>query len=321
MANNKPKSAMASLLDFASDNPVASKIDKPVTQTYEYNIQQEEGDNKNINTANEIIELSPSDCVLWQFADRPQEELGDISQLAQSMKMHGQQEPALVRPASSGKYKYEIIFGNRRWRAAAQVDIKLLAVVKELNDKEAARCQKEENENRQHLSDYARALSYRSQIDSGVFSTEKELAQYLGISKQTLNDIMAYLRVPAEIRESISNFRYLSKSMVIKLAFLAKKKENIIKISKLGLKISEGKVTTGNIEKLLDGDDKECTTPHDGSTLHLEKNHSGEVLFKAKKKSNRRVVIEFFDKAISNKSLDDLYKKIRYLIDNLNGDG
>jgi ParB/RepB/Spo0J family partition protein len=240
---------MAALLDF-TEAPVLLDAESPRV-SHDANIWESQSfDRTPREQGDRLLSIDPDDCILWPFSDRPSDELGDIHSLAHSLKEHGQQEPILVREnRQKTRHTYEIIFGNRRWRAAQIAKIKLIAICKNVDDQQASLFQKEENENRKELSDYARAMSYRAQIDGGIYKNEAELSKVLGISKQALNDLMAYLRVPEELREAISNFKSLSKKMVTKLAALSKDKEMLEVLMHLAPKISDQSVTTTTLDK------------------------------------------------------------------------
>lgn len=285
MAKDKPKTAMAALLDFSTEQD--GPIEEPMPVAIRPTFQVQQNINENIGR---LIEIEPSQCKLWRYADRPNDELGDLEALAKSLKDHGQQEPILVRPtAEDSQQPYEIIFGNRRWRAASLADIKIQAICKPITDQQAALYQKEENENRKELSDYARAISYRAQIDGGVFKSETELSKFLGISKQSLNDLMAYLRVPENIRIAIRGFKYLPKSTVIKIATCAKNKDYADAIMMLSEKISSKSINATNLEKKL----QEYLSPKMASTtdVYVKKNDDGKSIFKFKRQANGSIVI------------------------------
>lgn len=253
MNNEKPKTALAQLMDS-------------VPRINQGKIEETKKDDENLfdsatgveNTTTDLgfmvmQYLDPNDCRPWAYADRPEEEMGNIDELAESIKLHGQQEPILVRQAvnSSGDYDYEIIFGNRRWRACLQADVKLIAIVKPLSNQQAALYQKEENENRKDLSDLSRAKSYKTQLDAGIFNSEKELSDILGISKQNLNDIMAYTRLPAELIDVLPHLNTISRKTVVKMSVLSKEKKKLKCMVTLAAQIDAKKITASNIEKYI----------------------------------------------------------------------
>lgn len=205
-----------------------------------------------------LIEISPAICKPWDFSDRNDAELGNIEELANSIQNAGQQEPALVRPIKNSHLsadptiKYEIIFGNRRWRACKLAGKNLLAIVRELSDQEAALAQKEENENRQDISDYSRAIHYKRLIDAQVFENENQLANKLNINRSLINNMMSYNRIPKQILDAITNVHQLSQRMAIKLAALSKNPENLEALILLAPKIGAGKIASNYIDKAID---------------------------------------------------------------------
>lgn len=336
MSRKKPQSAMAALLDFTEASDEKPRIPIPENAWENARIQSTELDtmnayskaftkefmphltSKNETVLNQLISLDPNDCILWRFSDRPSDELGDIDSLARSLKEHGQQEPILVREnQQKTQHAYEIIFGNRRWRAAQIAKVPLIAICKVLSDQQAALFQKEENENRKELSDYARAMSYRSQIDGGVFKNESELSKTLGISKQALNDLMAYLRVPEELRESISNYKSLSKKMVTKLAALSKDSDILDVLLHLAPKISDNSVTTSTIDKhiqsfLSPGLKKNRVS---AQLTYEKKDDRGRVVFKTKHHDNGDVSVHLNRGIIHTQRIELLHAKFSIFLE------
>ena len=205
-----------------------------------------------------LIEISTTVCKPWDFSDRDEAELGNIEELANSIQNAGQQEPILVRPikaaslSSNPLIKYEIIFGNRRWRACKLIGKNLLAIVRDLSDQEAALAQKEENENRQDISEYSRAIHYKRLIDAEVFENENQLAIKLNIHRNLINNLMSYTRIPKQLLDAIPNIHDLSQRMAMKIASLSRIPENLGVLMLLAPKIGDGKVTSTNIDKTLE---------------------------------------------------------------------
>lgn len=205
-----------------------------------------------------LIEISPNICKPWDFYDRHESELGNIEELANSIQKAGQQEPILVRPVKNThlsddpSIKYEIIFGNRRWRACKLIGRNLLAIVRNLDDQEAALSQKEENENRQNISDYSRSIHYKRLIDSGVFANENQLALKLHIARNSLNDLMSFNRIPKQLLDAISNVHAISLRLAVKLALLCKNPENIEILIQLAPKLGTNKLSSTKIDQAVE---------------------------------------------------------------------
>ncbi len=193
---------------------------------------------------------------------------------------------------------------------------KLDAILKDLSDQEAGLLQKQENENRIELSDYAKAKSYKAQIDSGLFTNEKELASYLDMSKQTLNDIMAYVRVPSILRESINNYSKLSKKTVTRLASLAKEQDILEVLIQLSDQISNGKITGANIDQYINK--YRNLTPSIKNNVFYRRDTKGALIYEIKQKKTGQLSITIsknaslgVDCSLLNSELLMLLEKLR----------
>ena len=203
----------------------------------------------------ELIYIDPMECEPWKYANRQDDELGDIDQLIESIKNNKQLQPALVRkhPAPHGEVKYEIIFGRRRHFACLQLKIPFLAIKKNItNVQEAIVTQDAENKFRNDVSNYSNAKLYKKLLIDNVFKTEKELSKKLGLSQSSLNDLMAYAKIPDDIVKKIPNIHELSKQLAIKIVQLLNcTKENHEKISNIADKLGDTIVSPAKLEKLL----------------------------------------------------------------------
>ncbi len=113
------------------------------------------------------LQLIPIDKILPPSENR--DDLGDLDQLAASIKARGVAQAVHVRPKDDGTY--QIIFGERRWRAAKAAGLtEIKAEIRELDDLETALEQISENMDRKDLSslEKAKALGCRSFAGTGV---------------------------------------------------------------------------------------------------------------------------------------------------------
>ena len=165
----------------------------------------------NVTNSSDVLEVMPSKIKNWLYNDRPENELGDIESLANEFKEIGQLQPCIVRPYSGENKEqvYELIVGERRWRAAALADLPLKVLVRELSNSEAAIIQASENNNRKDLSDFARGMSYFKLIDDGIV-TAKHLSDSLNISKQQLSRLLSFSKIPIEIKDAIQDLSKIS---------------------------------------------------------------------------------------------------------------
>lgn len=190
---------------------------------------------------NSIIDLDPDQIVRWKHKDRPENELGDLTELAQTFKSIGQQQPCIVRPISSDIDKYELIVGERRWRAAQIAGLKLKVIIQDINDKTAALIQAVENEKRNDLSEFAKGMSFAEKIDLGLLN-QKDLTEILGISKQQVSRLLSYRKIPKELFSAIGDFQKVSARTAYELVRLSSKGDEYVEILiELADKIRSGK--------------------------------------------------------------------------------
>jgi ParB family transcriptional regulator, chromosome partitioning protein len=109
-------------------------------------------------------------------------------------------QPLLVRQAPDGPERYEIVAGERRWRAAQRAGVhELPVVVHALSDREALEVALLENVQRQDLSPIEEADGYRRLIDE-FGHTQAELASALGKSRSHIANLLRLLALPSSVR-------------------------------------------------------------------------------------------------------------------------
>ncbi|HYD19454.1 MAG TPA: ParB/RepB/Spo0J family partition protein [Patescibacteria group bacterium] len=126
-----------------------------------------------------------------------------LEQLAESIAVHGVLQPILVRPLSDSMF--EIIAGERRWRAAQKAQVhEVPVVVQEMNDKEALEIALIENLQREDLSAVEEAEGYQRLMDE-FGHTQDALATQLGKSRSHVANTMRLLKLPASVRKMVQN--------------------------------------------------------------------------------------------------------------------
>lgn len=122
-----------------------------------------------------------------------------LDELAQSIKKNGVMQPILVRQKQDSG-NYEIIAGERRWRAAKIAGLKEIpAIVKEITDQEALELAIIENIQRQDLSPLEEAAGYQRLIEEFNY-TQEALATTVGKSRSHVANLIRLLSLPEKIR-------------------------------------------------------------------------------------------------------------------------
>ena len=176
----------------------------------------------NTDNLDVMTRINPEQVTRWQYKDRPENELGNIAHLAEEFIKIGQQQPCVVRPISGKKERYELIIGERRWKAAMRANIDLLVIIRNQSDTEAALSQIAENDDREDISDYAKGTSYGKLIADGVI-TQKDLIEKLGKTKQYISSLLSFNKIPQSIIDSIGDMSKISAKTAEAIKQLSKK--------------------------------------------------------------------------------------------------
>lgn len=204
---------------------------------------------KEKSVSGEIIEIDPAVCKNWIYSDRNDFELGDIDDLAEDIKVNGQLQPAIVRKIHDLDYYYEIIAGERRWRACASVGINLKAVVVDKDDLECLVIQTSENK-KQGLSPYSLAKVYFKLMNQ-LNVSQNELAKRIGMPKASLSNLMAFNKVPQVVWDNVIDMTKVSASTAAYLAVTCNKGDMYLDaVIGLSRKIRDG-VGADGLEKLV----------------------------------------------------------------------
>ncbi len=199
-----------------------------------------------------IVEIDPNNIVNWEFHDRPESELGDLENLAKEFTSIGQQQPCVVRKIAQSTEKFELIIGERRWRAALLAKMQLKVIIKDFSDEDAAIAQAIENESRVDLSDYAKGTSFSNLIRNNVIK-QKDLIEKLGKSKQYISALLSFDKIPEELKKAIGDFSKINAYTAEKLKQMANKSdENLSILIDAAEQIRLGKITSNKaIDSLI----------------------------------------------------------------------
>jgi ParB family transcriptional regulator, chromosome partitioning protein len=130
----------------------------------------------------------------------------ELAELSNSIRAHGVLQPILVRPLR-GTDMFEIVAGERRWRAAQLAKLhKLPAVVMELDDRDVLEIAIIENVQRADLNPLEEAQGYQALIDR-FDRTQADVAEQVGKSRPHIANMLRLLTLPADIQEMVRDGR------------------------------------------------------------------------------------------------------------------
>lgn len=125
-----------------------------------------------------------------------------LSELAASIKSQGLIQPIVVRKIVD---RYELIAGERRWRAAQRAGLQEIpAVIQQVDDQAAAAMALIENLQRENLNPIEEAYAM-SNLTKEFDWTHQEVADAIGKARATVSNLLRLLDLPSEVRESIKN--------------------------------------------------------------------------------------------------------------------
>ncbi|MBT4830989.1 MAG: ParB/RepB/Spo0J family partition protein [Marinovum sp.] len=125
----------------------------------------------------------------------------DLADLAASIRAKGVIQPVIVRKSPKTAEMYEIVAGERRWRAAQMVQLHELPVlIREFNDTEVLEVAIIENIQRADLNPIEEAAGYRQLMDK-FGHTQEKLADALGKSRSYIANLLRLLHLPEEVLE------------------------------------------------------------------------------------------------------------------------
>ena len=128
----------------------------------------------------------------------------NLDELAASIKANGVVQPIVLRPKGS---RYEIVAGERRWRASQRAELRRIpAVVREVSDEKMLELALVENIQRQELNPIEEASAYKRLIES-LGLTQEEIAERVGKSRNIIATSIRLLKLPGEVQRELEEGR------------------------------------------------------------------------------------------------------------------
>lgn len=157
-------------------------------------------------------DLSSSEIAIDRIVPNPKQPRrtfleADLEELTESIKTKGVIQPILVRTDPSQPEMFEIIAGERRWRAARRAGLSMVpAVVREMDDREMLEIAIIENVQRADLNAVEEAEAYKALIDR-FGRTQESVAQQVGKSREHVSNTLRLLSLPEDVREHVREAR------------------------------------------------------------------------------------------------------------------
>ena len=154
-----------------------------------------------MNMEGQVVQVNLDDIIPNRFQPRIAFDEKALNELAASIKEHGIIQPLVLRKL--GK-KYEIIAGERRYKAATLAGLQTVpAVISNIDDNKSAEVALVENIQRKDLTPIEEARSYKNLLDKG-YLTQEQLAKKMGLSQSSISNKLRLL--VAELDATTSSF-------------------------------------------------------------------------------------------------------------------
>lgn len=232
---------------------------------------------------------------------QPRKDLGDLEEMADSIKEKGILEPILIRPKNG---KFEIVAGERRYRAAILAGLTEIPCIEyDIADNEALELSIIENIQRKDLNIYEQAFSLKSLADIYGY-THQDIAQKIGKSRVTVTELIRVTDLPEDILKKCSELNISSKTFLLELVKL----ESIQQMQDMLIEYSEKPFSRDKIKEVRKSEEetKEKVEPLTKTNKNFKFNlisddKSVKIKFDIKsKKADKEKIIIILEKLITD---------------------
>lgn len=152
-----------------------------------------------------VAHLSPDQLHRGRFQPRNPVDDAALDELAASIRELGILEPLIVRPLAGEVDSYEILAGDRRWRAAQKAGLdRIPVIVHDVDDRTAAAITLVENLQREDLNPMEEAVALRCLMDNFDL-TQAQVSELVGKSESTVSKAVGLLKLPEPIQHFLEN--------------------------------------------------------------------------------------------------------------------
>lgn len=219
-----------------------------------------------------LLEIPTHRLVPGKFQPRKDFNLQEIEELAESIKQNGILQPILVRPLNSRAKSFEIIAGERRWRAAQLAKLhEVPVIIRKFDDETSLGVALIENLQRSDLNLIEEAQGYRLLMNKFEYTQEK-LSNHLGKSRSHIANLLRLLSLPQNIK-TILIMGDLTYGHVRAMLTLNEDETNevVSKILDKGLSVRETERLVKKLKNLKKSTDSAQAHKEDPNISYLEK--------------------------------------------------
>ncbi len=276
-----------------------------------------------------VVILDARQVEPWAFANRSEDALF-LEELEQDMgTAGGQKTPVLVRQLNKPRVSssdpawmitHEVVAGRRRWETISRLDDKsLICLVRDMDNQTAALEQEMENR-RRDPSNWDDARTYQRYLDSGLYGSQKELCQHLGIEPTKLSQLLNYTRLPQALTRALTPMHKVSIHSVRILRAYTRHKDKDISKACLAYALEKSEqIRSGELHfQQLENAFKRLLNPTPIALSNKQKvTHKGRDVCEIKKSSNGKITISLSAEQLADFLESGNQKKIKDILSKL----
>lgn len=195
-----------------------------------------------------VYQIPISKIIAGIYQPRTNFDNNTISELCDSIKEYGIIQPIIIRKASKGQDIYEIISGERRFRAAKMAELKEVpAIIRDIENDQVLAMGILENIQREDLSILEESRSYNQLIEEFRYS-QKDIAHKIGKSRSHVANLLRLIALPIEIQKMIED-----KLLTMGHVKVIMNRNDIVKIAKIiiseSLSVRQAEALCSNLTK------------------------------------------------------------------------
>jgi len=256
-------------------------------------------------TASEVMEIPVGR--IRPNPEQPRREFSDeaMADLTRSIKEQGVLQPVMVRPINDGKHDYEIVAGERRWRACTAAGLEVIpALVREVDDEQSLALALIENLQREDLNPMEEAAGF-ALLMSRFGVTQEELAERVGKSRSAVANTLRLMQLAEPIRVDLAAGRIFAGHARALLSLTEEELRNALwaRILELGMSVrqAEDMASYAKTHGVL----PDLANPLEGVPTESAAGEEGEK--KEKSKAERRAAMPL------DRQLHDLQRELESL--------
>lgn len=316
MSSHKKRTLSGVVLNDSNVIDHANKIILPATSM---SLSSEKKTNHSEAVRGTEFLVEPSACRPWKFHNRDNVwmTVDKCQDLVSSIRKNGQKVPIFARKLENdpeGK-NWEIIAGRRRWFACNHLGIKIRVKATDANDRDCAILMNLENKDRDDISEFEDAISYRQQLEANLFDSQDEMAIALDVKKSKLSKMLSAAKITqhSDVMNLFNDITLLKINPIYALVLLIEKKvenEVIITQKAKSLKIALSTRKTPMRVNVIVNELMNCINKKNETGLFESKSYRiGEkTILKVNKQNPKKITFEFSKENLISIDLESIKK-------------